>query len=144
MSTYCLHENTTSVNFIPSGRVEYGECNTAPYSTVALHTFSMEQVYSCGIYMLNPTNKTCSICVCWTCMKNIYYVLQEPQACSPPGQVGDKFVYFFFLSAAINNLNGVILYGQKIHVTLSKHAQVQMPQAGSNVRSATKHLVFMM
>ena len=39
----------TSVNFIPSGRVEYGEWNMAPYSTVALHTFSMEQVYSCGI-----------------------------------------------------------------------------------------------
>ena len=42
---------------------------------------------------------------------------------------------YAFLATAINNLNGVILYGQKIHVTLSKHAQVQMPQAGSNVRS---------
>ena len=35
--------------------------------------------------------------------------------------------------AAIANLNGVTLYGKKIHVTLSKHATVQMPQAGSNV-----------
>ena len=34
---------------------------------------------------------------------------------------------------AIANLSGVTLYGQKIHVTMSKHAQVQMPQAGSNV-----------
>ena len=37
------------VNFIPSGTVEYGQLNTAPYSNVALHTFSVEQVYSCGI-----------------------------------------------------------------------------------------------
>lgn len=34
---------------------------------------------------------------------------------------------------AIANLSGVSLYGKKIHVTHSKHAQVQMPQAGSNV-----------
>ena len=34
---------------------------------------------------------------------------------------------------AIANLNGVVLYGNKIHVTLSKHSTVQMPQAGSNV-----------
>ena len=26
------------------------------------------------------------------------------------------------------------MYGKKIHVTLSKHSTVQMPQAGSNVR----------
>ena len=45
-------------------------------------------------------------------------------------------LYLYFLcTAAISNLNGIILYGQKIHVTLSKHAQVQMPQAGSNVCS---------
>ena len=42
---------------------------------------------------------------------------------------------FTLTTAAISNLNGIILYGQKIHVTLSKHGQVQMPQAGSNVRS---------
>lgn len=35
--------------------------------------------------------------------------------------------------AAIANLSGVSLYGKKIHVTHSKHGQVQMPQAGSNV-----------
>ena len=34
---------------------------------------------------------------------------------------------------AIANLNGVALYGKKVHVTHSKHPQVQMPQAGSNV-----------
>ena len=44
-------------------------------------------------------------------------------------------LFCFTLTAAISNLNGIILYGQKIHVTLSKHAQVQMPQAGSNVCS---------
>jgi len=37
------------VNFIPSGTVEYGQLNMAPYSTVALHTLSMEQVCSCEI-----------------------------------------------------------------------------------------------
>jgi len=42
---------------------------------------------------------------------------------------------WFSFTAAISNLNGIVLYGQKIHVTLSKHAQVQMPQAGSNVCS---------
>ncbi len=30
-----------------------------------------------------------------------------------------------------------MLYGKKIHVVLSKHAQVQMPQAGSNVSVIT-------
>lgn len=35
--------------------------------------------------------------------------------------------------AALSNLNGVMLYGKKMHVTHSRHAQVQMPQAGSNV-----------
>lgn len=38
-----------------------------------------------------------------------------------------------FPPSAIANLNGVDLYGKSIHVTLSKHPQVQMPQAGSNV-----------
>ena len=40
---------------------------------------------------------------------------------------------FMFACPAIANLNGVMLYGKKIHVTLSKHSTVQMPQAGSNV-----------
>ena len=44
-------------------------------------------------------------------------------------------VYELFL-LAIANLSGVMLYGKKIHVTLSKHTQVQMPQAGSNVSSS--------
>ena len=39
--------------------------------------------------------------------------------------------------AAITNLNGVDVYGKSIHVTLSKHPQVQMPQAGSNVSAHT-------
>ena len=38
-----------------------------------------------------------------------------------------------FLYAAVNHLNGANLYGKKIHVTLSKHTQVQMPQPGSNM-----------
>lgn len=38
-----------------------------------------------------------------------------------------------FLDAAVNHLNGAMLYGKKIHVTLSKHTQVQMPQPGSNM-----------
>ena len=42
--------------------------------------------------------------------------------------------------AAIANLNGVTLYGKKIHVTLSKHSTVQMPQAGSNVSSGELHV----
>ena len=37
-------------------------------------------------------------------------------------------------SLAVTHLNGSMLYGKKIHVTLSKHTQVQMPQPGSNVR----------
>ena len=42
--------------------------------------------------------------------------------------------YFtFFLFLAVNHLHGAMLYGKKIHVVLSKHSQVQMPQAGSNV-----------
>ena len=45
-------------------------------------------------------------------------------------QVCDLVKYY---PTAISNLSGVTLYGKKIHVTLSKHAQVQMPQAGSNV-----------
>ena len=50
------------------------------------------------------------------------------------------YVYTYVISAlciyhtAIANLNGVTLYGKKVHVTLSKHSTVQMPQAGSNVR----------
>ncbi|XP_064386761.1 polypyrimidine tract-binding protein 2-like [Halichondria panicea] len=39
---------------------------------------------------------------------------------------------------AIANLNGVDLYGKSIHVTLSKHPQVQMPQAGSNEDGLTE------
>ena len=45
------------VKFIPSGTVEYGQLNMALYSTVALYTSSMEQIYSCGIksyYQLMP------------------------------------------------------------------------------------------
>ena len=38
-----------------------------------------------------------------------------------------------FLYVAVNHLNGAMLYGKKIHVTLSKHTQVQMPQPGSNM-----------
>lgn len=43
-------------------------------------------------------------------------------------------VSMYIDSLAIANLSGVSLYGKKIHVTHSKHSQVQMPQAGSNVR----------
>lgn len=39
---------------------------------------------------------------------------------------------------AIANLSGVSLYGKKIHVTHSKHSQVQMPQAGSNEDALTE------
>lgn len=42
-------------------------------------------------------------------------------------------MYMCAVIVAIANLSGVSLYGKKIHVTHSKHAQVQMPQAGSNV-----------
>ena len=37
------------------------------------------------------------------------------------------------IHVAVNHLHGAMLYGKKIHVVLSKHSQVQMPQAGSNV-----------
>jgi len=33
---------TCPFKFIPSGTVEYGQLNMATYSTIALHTFSME------------------------------------------------------------------------------------------------------
>eukprot|EP00731_Ephydatia_muelleri_P018505 Em0011g545a len=39
---------------------------------------------------------------------------------------------------ALSNLNGVMLYGKKMHVTHSRHAQVQMPQAGSNEDALTE------
>jgi hnRNP-L/PTB/hephaestus splicing factor len=42
------------------------------------------------------------------------------------------------IHTAIANLNGVTLYGKKIHVTLSKHSTVQMPQAGSNEDALTE------
>ena len=41
-------------------------------------------------------------------------------------------VHVLFFSG-IANLNGISLYGKKLHVTNSKHAQVQMPQPGSKV-----------
>ena len=45
-------------------------------------------------------------------------------------------IIFLLLSSyiAVTHLHGAMLYGKKIHVVLSKHGQVQMPQPGSNVR----------
>ena len=47
--------------------------------------------------------------------------------------VSSTFNVCYHHQLAIANLNGVSLYGKKVHVTHSKHPQVQMPQAGSNV-----------
>lgn len=38
-----------------------------------------------------------------------------------------------FIHVAENHLNGAMLYVKKMHVTFSKHAQVQIPQPGSNM-----------
>lgn len=47
---HCMKTDPRKVHtYIPSGTVEYRQWNMAPFSTVALHTFSMDQVYSCGI-----------------------------------------------------------------------------------------------
>ena len=43
------------------------------------------------------------------------------------------FLSHFCDIAAVTHLNGAMLYGKKVHITLSKHSQVQMPQPGSNV-----------
>uniref|UniRef100_A0A1X7UYZ1 RRM domain-containing protein n=2 Tax=Amphimedon queenslandica TaxID=400682 RepID=A0A1X7UYZ1_AMPQE len=39
---------------------------------------------------------------------------------------------------AVTHLNGCMLYGKKLHLTLSKHTQVQMPQPGSNEDALTE------
>jgi hnRNP-L/PTB/hephaestus splicing factor len=39
---------------------------------------------------------------------------------------------------SVTHLNGCMLYMKKMHVTLSKHTQVQMPQPGSNEDGLTE------
>ena len=56
-----------------------------------------------------------------------WWVWPENKAVTNLGMLDD------FLNVAVNHLNGAMLYGKKIHVTLSKHTQVQMPQPGSNM-----------
>ena len=62
---------------------------------------------------------------------------KEPQHAQTGMLVKKKGITWFSILTpmflAIANLNGVALYGKKLHVTHSKHAQVQMPQAGSTV-----------
>lgn len=68
---------------------------------------------------------------CEKCGDNFKTILMALKWVSNFKLIPDVSIY-----PAIANLNGVTLYGKKIHVTLSKHSTVQMPQAGSNVSFA--------